>query len=65
MTKDDANFLAAADRSSSALCLRAIQSNGAPSVTLSHDEFSEIAVAFERAVQLASAERAVAEIRAA
>lgn len=54
MTRDDANFLAAAHRASGALCMRASATyRTQPTITLTHDEYSEIAVAFERAVQLA------------
>ena len=54
MTRDDASFLAAAERAAGALCLRASNTyREQDRVTLSHDEFSEIALAFDRAVQLA------------
>lgn len=54
MTQDDAKFLAAAEHASGALCMRASRTyKQTDRIVLSHDEFSEIAIAFDRAVQLA------------
>jgi hypothetical protein len=54
MTRDDANFLAAAELAAGNMCLRAGNTfKVQPTVTLSHDEFSAIALAFDRAVQIA------------
>jgi hypothetical protein len=54
MTQDDARFLAAAESASAALCERSRKAfRVEPRITLSYDEFTEIAVAFDRAVRLA------------
>jgi hypothetical protein len=54
VTRDDAKFLAAAEQVGSALCKRASDTyKRTNTITLSHDEFSELAIAFDRAVQLA------------
>ena len=54
MTQDDVDFLASAERAADALCRRAASTFRVQDrVTLSHDEFSELAIALDRAVQLA------------
>ena len=54
MTADDIDFLASAERAADALCRRAASTYRVQErVTLSHDEFSELAIALDRAVQLA------------
>lgn len=54
MTRDDAAFLAVAELAAGSLCLRCANA-GQATVTLTHDELSEVALAFNRAVQLAIA----------